>query len=65
MNVFKEELKLLINKHNVECGSNKPYFIIAEYLMACLSALNQTTRSTQHPPAQTMPESEQGSPEGP
>ena len=44
MSVFKEELKALINKHNVEYGSGTPDFLLAQYLMACLSAFNQATR---------------------
>lgn len=33
---FRDELKLLINKHSMENGSDTPDFILAEYLAAQL-----------------------------
>lgn len=43
MSDFQKELEHLINKHSVENGSNTPDFILAEYLMACLTAFDLFT----------------------
>jgi len=40
MQSFKEELCSLINKYSIENGSGTPDFILAEYLIDCLHALN-------------------------
>lgn len=37
---FREELEQLINRLNVENGSNTPDFLLADYLMDCLIAYN-------------------------
>jgi hypothetical protein len=37
---FEIELKELINKYSMENGSNTPDYMLAEYLMVCLSNLN-------------------------
>ncbi len=42
---FRQELEILINKANVENGSNTPDFLLAEYLMDCLRAFDKATRS--------------------
>jgi hypothetical protein len=38
------ELSSLLNKHSAENGSNTPDFILAEYLMGCLTAFNTATK---------------------
>lgn len=38
---FEAELASLINKYNMENGSNTPDFIIANYLVECLKTFNQ------------------------
>lgn len=38
MSGLEKEIGQLINKHSREQDSNTPDFILAEYLMACLSA---------------------------
>lgn len=40
MSDFKKELETLINRHCCENGSDTPDFILAEYLQACLKALD-------------------------
>jgi len=40
---FERELERLINKHSMENGSNTPDFLLAEYLMGCLSLYNRVT----------------------
>lgn len=40
---FQTELEQLINRHSQENASNTPDFILAQYLMICLSAWNITT----------------------
>lgn len=37
MEALEKEITALINKHSREGDSNTPDFILAEYLMACLS----------------------------
>lgn len=39
---FHAELTTLLNKHNVDTHTNTPDFILAQYLMASLSALSLT-----------------------
>jgi len=41
---FIEELRVLINKHNLENESNTPDFILAQYVVNCLEAFNRATR---------------------
>lgn len=41
---FKSELEELINKHNMEDGSDTADYILAEYLMKCLTAFESATR---------------------
>ena len=38
MSTLQKEIESLINKHSRENDSNTPDFILAEYLLACLSA---------------------------
>ncbi len=38
MSTLQKEIESLINKHSRENYSNTPDFILAEYLLACLSA---------------------------
>ncbi len=37
---FDQELEHLLNSHSMENASNTPDFILAHYLLACLSAWN-------------------------
>lgn len=37
---FEKELEYLINKYSMENDSNTPDFMLAEYLMVCLSNFN-------------------------
>ena len=37
---FVDELSSLINTHNLECPSNTPDFIIAQFLGSCLEAFH-------------------------
>ena len=39
---FKRELESLINRFSQENGSNTPDFILAQYLLACLQAWNDS-----------------------
>lgn len=38
---FQRELVALINRHNLEAGSNTPDYVIAAYLASCLSAYDR------------------------
>ena len=38
---FRQELESLINRHSMENASNTPDWILADYLAACLDALQQ------------------------
>lgn len=40
---FQKELEYLINKHNMENGSNTPDFILTEYLVNCLKTFESTS----------------------
>lgn len=42
---FKSDLEQLINRHSLENGSNTPDWILAEYLVTCLKAFNETSRA--------------------
>lgn len=48
MEDFKEKLEILINKHSMENGSNTPDYILAEYLVNCLKAFNQSMEEREH-----------------
>jgi hypothetical protein len=39
---FEQELSHLINRYSKENGSNTPDFILAQYLVSCLAAYNET-----------------------
>ena len=41
--LFEVELMGLLNRHSMENSSNTPDFILAEYLMKCLEAFNETS----------------------
>ncbi len=41
---FLEELTALINKHNLENGSNTPDYILADYLNHCLAIFDSTVK---------------------
>lgn len=38
---FENELKILINCHSMENGSDTPDFILAQYILGCLTAFNE------------------------
>ena len=40
---FREELEDLINRHSKENGSDTPDFILARYLLGCLTAFDRAT----------------------
>jgi hypothetical protein len=40
---FRQELESLINCHSRENGSDTPDFILADYLMGCLTAFDKAT----------------------
>jgi hypothetical protein len=42
---FEQELESLINKHSEENGSNTPDFILARYMMNCLTSFNVATNA--------------------
>lgn len=44
MTDFQNDLKKLINMHCVENESNTPDFILAKYLVSCLSAFEHATQ---------------------
>jgi len=55
---FDEDLKVLINKHSMENGSDTPDFVLAMYLRDCLNAFNRANQrrkpycgGVQHDPA--------------
>lgn len=41
---LEQELREVLNRHSAENGSDIPDFILAEYLMGCLSAFNRAAR---------------------
>lgn len=45
MKPFREELRMLINKHSLEIGSHTPDFILADYLVACLDLFDLTSNA--------------------
>lgn len=42
---FKQELVILINKHSMENGSDTNDFILAAFLMDCLTAFNLSVKA--------------------
>ena len=43
--VFQKELEQLINRHSMENGSDTPDYILADYIMGCLSAWKVAVRA--------------------
>ena len=43
-----EELRATLNRHCVENGSNTPDFILAEYLLGCLSAFETAVNAREN-----------------
>lgn len=41
MSEFQQELTALINRYSIENASNTPDFILAGYLVGCLTVFNQ------------------------
>lgn len=42
---FERELQDLINRHSVENGSDTPDFILAQYMLTCLTAYQNAVNS--------------------
>lgn len=42
---LQEEIIIAINKHSAENESNTPDFILAQFLIGCLSAFNEATKT--------------------
>jgi len=42
---FEEELRKLINQFSIETESNTPDFILAQYMLGCLSNFNLAVRN--------------------
>ncbi len=42
--LFRDELRALINRYNMEAGSNTPDYILADFLCECFHSFNQATR---------------------
>ncbi len=42
---LREEIRTVLNKHCAENASDTPDFILAEFLMGCLYAFDQATRT--------------------
>lgn len=72
MDSFRIELQQLINKHNIENGSDTPDFILTQFLLGCLYAFdsavikrqnwyNKETNITEVPVVDTVPEREPNS----
>lgn len=47
MTDFAKELMSLLNRHSKENESNTPDFILAEYLIGCLKAFNESVNNRQ------------------
>ena len=43
MTTLKEELTTILNKHSTENGSDTPDFVLAMFLLACLTAFDDAT----------------------
>lgn len=41
---FRKEIESLINRHSMENGSDTPDFILADYLVACLTAFDAAVK---------------------
>ncbi len=41
---LKDELEVILNKHNMESASDTPDYVLAEYLLHCLNAFNLATQ---------------------
>jgi hypothetical protein len=57
--VFRQELEALINKNNMEAGSNTPDHILADFLWSCLIAFDTAvrTRGVWYAPQSSLPPS--------
>ena len=44
-NDFRSDLKKLLNKYNIEAGSNTPDHVLADYLIRCLDNFTETTQA--------------------
>lgn len=40
---FQEDLRSLINRHSVECQSDTPDYILAQFLLGALNSFNDAT----------------------
>lgn len=43
MNPLQDELTALLNRYSAENGSDTPNFILANYLLGCLTSFNEAT----------------------
>ena len=43
--LIHNEFRATINRHSIENDSNTPDYMLADYLVACLDAWNETTQS--------------------
>jgi hypothetical protein len=39
-----EELRMVLNRHSLENGSNTPDYVLVTYLLSCLAAFNRGTQ---------------------
>jgi hypothetical protein len=44
MNTLEKELQIVLNRYSAENASNTPDFILAKYLLDCLTAWNSATQ---------------------
>ncbi len=42
---LRDELTALLNKHSVENGSDTPDFILADYMLNCLTAFDEAVKA--------------------
>lgn len=42
---LRKEIETAINKHSAENGSNTPDFVLAEYLIDCLSVFDKAVKA--------------------
>lgn len=42
---FKKDLETLINKYNIESGSDTPDFVLTEYIVNCINSFNSIIRN--------------------
>ena len=45
LEAFKKDIAYVINKHSMECDSNTPDYVLADFLYRCLSAFHKGTNN--------------------